>query len=208
MSSMKKIYILLIFAIVFGGYEVASFLISYQGLNINIWNFLFINKEYVLNVKQTNDDYSRLSREVSQKRNDIKRCEQQFTLLTEYTSAHSQIADSKRLEEIVHVERMSSAYIMNNPAFYKREIKNNNIKESGKGADNEDITVIRLSDGYIIKASPRSDAKWLGVRVGEKVKKITLKTYSFKWNTDPTSWENPKGGISVKDEVIYLPLYN
>jgi len=204
---MKKTHILLIFAIIFGGYIAAYYLISYQSLKVNIWNFPFINKEYVLSVQQTNNNYSKFSGETTKKNEDINECNRQAVLLTEYTSAHEQIAKSPKFQEIVYVERMSSAYIMNNPAFYNRNIANNTIKETGKGADNEDITVIRLSDGHIIKASPRSNAQWLGVRVGEKVKKITFKTYFFKWNTDPTSWENPQGGISTTDKVEYRPLY-
>jgi hypothetical protein len=161
----------------------------------------------VLNVQQTNNNYSKLLEETTKKNEDINECNRQAVLLTEYTQAHEQIAKSPKLEEIVYVERINSAYIMNNPAFYNRNIANNTIKETGKGADNEDITIIRLSDGHIIKASPRSNARWLGVRVGEKVKKITFKTYSFKWPTPPTSWVHPENGIGVTDKVEYHPLY-
>lgn len=79
--------------------------------------------------------------------------------------------------ETVRVLRAASSYVMNNPAFYNRHIRyngiNNVISENGKGADNENIYVLYLSDGTIIKASPRDKPQWLGVKVGEKVQKVT-----------------------------------
>lgn len=75
--------------------------------------------------------------------------------------------------ETVRVLRAASSYVMNNPAFYNRDIANNVISENGEGADNESIYVLYLSDGTIIKSSPRDKPQWLGVKVGEKVRKVT-----------------------------------
>lgn len=79
--------------------------------------------------------------------------------------------------ETVRVLRAASSYVMNNPAFYNRNIKYNGvdnvITENGKGADDKDIYMLYLSDGTIIKASPRDKPQWLGVQVGEKVRKVT-----------------------------------
>ncbi len=78
-----------------------------------------------------------------------------------------------RRKEIVYVKRMASSSIMNNPAFYQKRYSGNTVTEKGKGADNEDIVMIYLSDGTIIKSSPRSSPEWLGVVCGEKVLKTT-----------------------------------
>ena len=99
--------------------------------------------------------------------------------------------------ETVRVLRAASSYVMNNPAFYNRNIANNVIMENGKGADNENIYVLYLSDGTIIKSSPRDKPQWLGVKVGEKVRKVT----SLKIQ------EEGDYSYKVVTVVDYNPLY-
>ena len=93
--------------------------------------------------------------------------------LDSYRECREQLKGQKPKVETVQVLRAASSYVMNNPAFYNRSISNNFISESAKGADNENIYVLYLSDDAIIKASPRNKPQWLGVKVGEKVQKIT-----------------------------------
>lgn len=74
-------------------------------------------------------------------------------------------------EEIVYIKRVSSAFIMNSPASYELSISNNMIKEDGEGEDTENLTMFYLSDGKIIRSSPKQNSDWLGAKEGEKVLK-------------------------------------
>ena len=85
---------------------------------------------------------------------------------------------------------------MNSPAYYNRDISNNTITEKGKGADEEDIYVLYLSDGTVLKASPRDKPQWLGTKVGEKVRKTTSCEAVLHGNT-----------YKVDTIVRYSPLY-
>ena len=97
--------------------------------------------------------------------------------LDSYREFREQLKGHKPKVETVRVLRAAFSYVMNNPAFYNRNIKyngiDNTITENGNDADNENIYVLYLSDGTIIKASPRDKPQWLGVKVGEKVRKVT-----------------------------------
>lgn len=96
-------------------------------------------------------------------------------------------------QETVYIKRMASSFIMNNPSFYTRNITNNTIIEKGKGADNENLTVIYLSDGHIIKSSPKQNPEWLGTKIGEKVQKTTV--------------IHIKNNQLIYDSPKYKPLY-
>lgn len=78
-------------------------------------------------------------------------------------------------KKIVYIKRMASSSVMNAPAFYEKNYSGSTVTEHGKGAENEDFTVFYLSDGTIIKASPKVNPEWLGTTVGEKVLKTTGK---------------------------------
>ena len=91
--------------------------------------------------------------------------------LATYRECKKQLAGSKPKVETLRVLRTASSFVMNSPAYYNRDISNNTIKEDGKGADEEDIYVLYLSDGTVLKASPRDKPQWLGTKVGEKVRK-------------------------------------
>lgn len=81
-------------------------------------------------------------------------------------------------KEIVRILRMASSSVMNSPAFYTKNYDGNTITEKGRGAENEDFIVFYLSDGKIIKSSPKTNPEWMGTMVGEKVLKITGKKLS------------------------------
>lgn len=100
--------------------------------------------------------------------NEQKDIEQQ---LATYRECKKQLADSKPKVETLRVLRTASSFVMNSPAYFNRDISNNTIKEYGQGADEEDIYVLYLSDGIVLKASPRDKPQWLGTKVGEKVRK-------------------------------------
>lgn len=100
--------------------------------------------------------------------NEQKDIEQQ---LATYRECKKQLAGSKPKVEILRVLRTASSFVMNSPAYYNRDISNNTIEEEGRGADEEDIYVLYLSDGTVLKASPRDKPQWLGTKVGEKVRK-------------------------------------
>ncbi len=100
--------------------------------------------------------------------NEQKDIEQQ---LATYRECKKQLADSKPKVETLRVLRAASSFVMNSPAYFNRDISNNTIKEYGQGADEEDIYVLYLSDGTVLKASPRDKPQWLGTKVGEKVRK-------------------------------------
>ena len=117
--------------------------------------------------------------------------------LNRYRECREQLKGYKPKVETVRVLRAASSYVMNNPAFYNRDIANNVISENGEGADNESIYVLYLSDGTIIKASPRDKPQWLGVKVGEKVRKVT----SLKIQ------EEGDYSYKVVTVVDYNPLY-
>ena len=102
--------------------------------------------------------------------NEQKDIEQQ---LATYRECKKQLAGSKPKVETLRVLRTASSFVMNSPAYFNRDISNNTIKEDGKGADEEDIYVLYLSDGTVLKASPRDKPQWLGTKVGEKVRKVT-----------------------------------
>lgn len=100
--------------------------------------------------------------------NEQKDIEQQ---LATYRECKKQLVGHKPKVEILRVMRTASSFVMNSPAYYNRDISNNTIEEDGRGADEEDIYVLYLSDGIVIKASPRDKPQWLGTKVGEKVRK-------------------------------------
>ena len=100
--------------------------------------------------------------------NERKKTKQQ---LATYRECKKQLAGSKPKVETLRVLRTASSFVMNSPAYYNRDISNNTITEKGKGADEEDIYVLYLSDGTVLKASPRDKPQWLGTKVGEKVRK-------------------------------------
>lgn len=100
--------------------------------------------------------------------NEQKDIEQQ---LATYRECKKQLAGSKPKVETLRVLRAASSFVMNSPAYYNRDISNNTIEEEGRGADEEDIYVLYLSDGTVLKASPRDKPQWLGTKVGEKVRK-------------------------------------
>ena len=93
--------------------------------------------------------------------------------LATYRECKKQLAGSKPKVEILRVMRTASSFVMNNPSYFSRDISNNTITEKGKGADEEDIYVLYLSDGIVFKASPRDKPQCLGTKVGEKVRKVT-----------------------------------
>ncbi len=129
--------------------------------------------------------------------NERKKAEQQ---LATYRDCKKQLAGSKPKVEILRVMRTASSFVMNNPSYFSRDISNNTITETitekGKGADEEDIYVLYLSDGIVFKASPRDKPQWLGTKVGEKVRKVT-------------SYEAVLHGNTYKVDTIvrYSPLY-
>lgn len=100
--------------------------------------------------------------------NEQKDIEQQ---LATYRECKKQLVGHKPKVEILRVMRTASSFVMNSPAYFNRDISNNTIKEYGQGADEEDIYVLYLSDGTVLKASPRDKPQWLGTKVGEKVRK-------------------------------------
>ena len=100
--------------------------------------------------------------------NEQKDIEQQ---LATYRECKKQLVGHKPKVEILRVMRTASSFVMNSPAYFNRDISNNTIKEDGQGADEEDIYVLYLSDGTVLKASPRDKPQWLGTKVGEKVRK-------------------------------------
>jgi len=114
-------------------------------------------------------------------------------------------ADSvKPKKEIVYVERVASCYIMNDPAFYKRQMNGSVITEKGKGSENEEVYVVRLSDGKIIKANLKTNSQWMGVKVGEKVQRVRGKRIVC---TNHDSYWNIIQHMSVQDYTDYFPLY-
>lgn len=151
------------------------------------------------NLYQTYESFLRSSRMAERK----VRIQKQKTILWEtyaktYQEAQQQISTAKRKREIIYVKRVASAFIMNNPAFYKRRISDNVITEKGQASDEEMLTMFYLSDGNIIKSSPKQNSKWLGLKVGEKVLKIS----GFKLSFDK------KNGYGVIAYTEYQPLYN
>lgn len=117
-------------------------------------------------------------------------------LLDSYRECLEQQKRLKPKVEIVRVLRANSSFVMNSPASFNRDISNNTIKENGHGADEEDIYMLYLSDGKIIKASPRDKSQWLGTKVGEKVRKVT--------SLQPRQHNN---AFSLDTIVDYQPLY-
>lgn len=117
-------------------------------------------------------------------------------LLDSYRECLEQQKRLKPKVEIVRVLRANSSFVMNSPASFNRDIRNNTIKENGHGADEEDIYMLYLSDGKIIKASPRDKSQWLGTKVGEKVRKVT--------SLQPRQHNN---AFSLDTIVDYQPLY-
>ena len=201
---MKKYYVLIIFAVVFGLYGIVKGLSTVRTTKINPFVYPFLERGWVDTVENANKTFCVIVSTIERKQT----YNWQSALLEEYINAHKKVTEADKKVEIVYVRRMSSAFIMNSPAFYKRDIgSNNTITRKGGGADEQDITVILLSDGHVIKASPRSSAQWLGVTVGGKVRKTTYKWFKFNKPGIPFDWEDPIGGIGVKDTIVYQPLY-
>ncbi len=116
--------------------------------------------------------------------------------LSSFRKCQKELVNKKTKHEVLRVKRIASSFIMNNPAYYKRDISNNNISEDGHGADNENIYMLYLSDGTVIKASPRVNPQWLGVKTGEKVLKTTSEEPVLHGDT-----------YSVETVSKYTPLY-
>lgn len=116
--------------------------------------------------------------------------------LFSYRACQKELAGTKPKTEILRIKRAASSYVMNNPAYYNRDIVNNKITESGRGADNENIYVLYLSDGTVIKAGPRDKPQWLGAKVGEKVRKTISAEAVLHGNT-----------YKIDTVVKYSPLY-
>lgn len=125
--------------------------------------------------------------------NEQKDIEQQ---LATYRECKKQLVGHKPKIEILRVMRTASSFVMNNPSYFSRDISNNTITEKGKGADEEDIYVLYLSDGIVFKASPRDKPQWLGTKVGEKVRKTTSCEAVLHGNT-----------YKVDTIIRYSPLY-
>lgn len=125
--------------------------------------------------------------------NEQKDIEQQ---LATYRECKKQLAGSKPKVETLRVLRAASSFVMNSPAYYNRDISNNTIEEDGRGADEEDIYILYLSDGTVLKASPRDKPQWLGTKVGEKVRK----TISYEAVLHDNAYK-------VDTIVRYSPLY-
>lgn len=117
-------------------------------------------------------------------------------LLDSYRECLEQQKGHKPKIETVRVVRAASSFVMNSPASFNRDISNNTIKENGHGADEEDVYMLYLSDGKIIKASPRDKPQWLGTKVDEKVRKVT--------SLQPRQHNN---AFSLDTIVDYQPLY-
>ena len=126
--------------------------------------------------------------------------------LDSYRECREQLKGHKPKVETVRVLRTASSYVMNNPSFYNRNIQYNGvdnvITENGKGADDKDIYMLYLSDGTIIKASPRDKPQWLGVQVGEKVRKVT--SLKIQREEDDYTYNYTYKVVTVVD---YNPLY-
>ncbi len=109
--------------------------------------------------------------------------------------------------QIVRVKQIASSYIMNAPAHWNASYDGNKETSNGKGATNELFSVIRLSDGKIIKASPSQNSEWLGVQPGEKI----LKTTTVKLKTDKKGrlyWYSLDSKPRLRDDwdtVLYCP---
>lgn len=125
--------------------------------------------------------------------NEQKDIEQQ---LATYRECKKQLVGHKPKVEILRVVRTASSFVMNSPAYYNRDISNNTIEEDGRGADEEHYYVLYLSDGILLKASPRDKPRWLGTKVGEKVRKTTSCEAVLHDNT-----------YKVDTIVRYSPLY-
>lgn len=116
--------------------------------------------------------------------------------LLSYIACQIKLSGVKPKTEILQIKRTASMFVMNNPAYYNRDIVDNKITEKGQGADNENIYVLYLNDGTIIKASPRNKPQWLGTKVGEKVRKTTVKEAVLHGDV-----------YKVETVVKYSPLY-
>ncbi len=116
--------------------------------------------------------------------------------LKTYRECKKKLAGSKPKVETLRVMRTASSFVMNSPAYFNRDISNNTIKEYGRGADEEDIYVLYLSDGKVLKSSPRDKPQWLGTKTGEKVRKVTSCEAVLHDNT-----------YKVDTIVRYSPLY-
>ncbi len=125
--------------------------------------------------------------------NEQKDIEQQLAM---YRECKKQLVGHKPKVEILRVVRTASSFVMNSPAYYNRDISNNTIEEDGRGADEEHYYVLYLSDGIVLKASPRDKPQWLGTKVGEKVRKTTSCEAVLHDNT-----------YKVDTIVRYSPLY-
>lgn len=125
--------------------------------------------------------------------NEQKDIEQQ---LATYRECKKQLVGHKPKVEILRVVRTASSFVMNSPAYYNRDISNNTIEEDGRGADEEHYYVLYLSDGILLKASPRDKPQWLGTKVGEKVRKTTSCEAVLHGNT-----------YKVDTIIRYSPLY-
>lgn len=149
--------------------------------------------------------------------------QQSETLWSSYQDSTRNVILKK---EIIYIRRMASASVMNSPTTYEKNYYGSVITENGRGAENEDFTVFALSDGTIIKASPKVNSEWLGTTVGEKVLKITGKRLKAKteskmylpataqyfnwfgsWSWGGKEYVTVITGFTYEDYTTYQPLY-
>lgn len=153
------------------------------------WSRPYLHPKYTGNISGCYYGFDYLKDDEGERTN----AEQQ---LATYRECKKQLAGSKPKAETLRVLRTASSFVMNSPASFNRDIRNNTIKENGQGADEEDIYVLYLSDGKVFKSSPRDKPQWLGTKAGEKVRKVTSCEAVLDGNT-----------YKVDTIVRYSPLY-
>lgn len=173
-------------------------------------------------------NYDNLVRDYQVEQEKLKALQKATNLRRKTESLWNVYKDSARnivvKKEIVYIKRMASSSVMNSPVFYEKRYSGNTITENGRGAENEDFTVLYLSDGHIIKASPKENPEWLGTTIGEKALKITEKklipTIATKGYVDPNGkylhygeWIGRRElkttiAFEYEDYITYQPLYS
>lgn len=169
----------------------------YADFEPNFFSYMLLDRDFVCSAEKTNKLYAdTISQNIKKQKSNIAQWEEMSQLLESYHNAYAEIANAERKESIVSVKRISGAYVMNSASSYTRTTQHNKTTETGRGADNEEMILIQLSDEHIIRASPRSGPQWLGVRVGEKVRKVEY------------TWYAPyEEKIRAVKKVEYEPLY-
>lgn len=123
-------------------------------------------------------------------------------IIATYFNALPEAVKSAPKYEILRIERVASADIMNSPAYYNRSIHNNVIRENGQGADDKTVCLIYLNNGEIIQAGLENGSCWLGIQEGERV----LKTTSLKMTPRYVSGNN-LDSYTAAPTTDYQPLY-